>query len=297
MPNTNITTLRQRSDVPEGAKRRASLHGTIFGSFAGVIASALVVAASVNPVLSAGSGVKPSARDVTAAVFQVRNGERPNFSGQDLSELDLAGLNFKSADLAGANLYGTDLSSADLQGVNLSGSKLDRAVIIKSNFSGANLDKTSILKPSAFSTFTFDRADAPNFSRATLRGARISARMDGVSFRGADLTDAHFGPTDRSAEAGIAPSSRMMGADFTEAKMVDAKIVDIDLTFGRFVDANLRNAQLINLDLTRTDFSGADLTGANLSGSNLDDANLTGVKGFDTVTGLDSVKNLERARR
>lgn len=276
---------------------RGTSFGTTIGGSLGLVTSALLVVATTMPASSAGNGAKPSAREVTAAVFQARNGERPNFAGQDLSTLDLAGLNFKSADLTGVNLYGTDLSSADLQGVNLTGSKLDRAVIIKSNFAGANLDKTSILKPSAFSSFTFDHADAPNFSRTTMRGARISARMDGVKFRDADLTGAHFGPTDRSAEAGIAPSSRMMGADFTGAKMVGAKLVDIDLTFGQFVGADLRNAQLINLDLSRTDFSGADLTGANLSGSNLDDANLTGVKGFDTVTGLASVKNLERARR
>ena len=51
---------------------------------------------------------------------------------------------------------------------------------------------------------------------------------------------------------------------------------------------------MINLDLSQADFSGADLTGADLSGCNLDGANLSGVKGFDTVKGLASVRNLDR---
>ena len=50
-------------------------------------------------------------------------------------------------------------------------------------------------------------------------------------------------------------------------------------------------------DLSKVDLSGADLTGADLTNANLDEANLAGVKGFDTVRGRDSIRNLDRAFR
>ena len=85
--------------------------------------------------------------------------------------------------------------------------------------------------------------------------------------------------------------------DFSGATMNGTEIREVDLTFSRFVGASLIDAKMINLDLSRADFSGADLTGVDFSGSNLDGAVLKGVKGFDTVKGLASVRNLETAQR
>ena len=56
-------------------------------------------------------------------------------------------------------------------------------------------------------------------------------------------------------------------------------------------------ADLSDTDLSKTDFSGADLTGANLTHADLYDANLLGVKGLETVTGLNTVANLDKAKR
>ena len=93
-----------------------------------------------------------SAREVTQSVFKAEAGVRVDFTGKDLSNLDLAGLDFKSAIMKNANLYGVDLSSASLKGVDLAGAKFDRATIIKANFEGANLEGATLLKPSVFST-------------------------------------------------------------------------------------------------------------------------------------------------
>ncbi len=79
--------------------------------------------------------------------------------------------------------------------------------------------------------------------------------------------------------------------------MTDIDLSRAVLTFSRFVGADLRRATLDLADLTRADLSGADLTDADLSGANLDGAILSGAKGFETVRGRDSVRNLDRAIR
>lgn len=71
-------------------------------------------------------------------------GER-EFTGIDLSEVDLSGVNLAGADLSGANLLGTDLSVANLSGVNLSNAKLDLANLTGANLEGANVTSASIL--------------------------------------------------------------------------------------------------------------------------------------------------------
>ena len=159
--------------------------------FEGVVAALAVGALELGQaIVDCGSAAAAdlSAREVTQTVFKAEPGVRVDFTGKDLSNLDLAGLDFKSAIMKNANLYGVDLSSANLKGVDLAGAKLDRAIVIKANFSGANLEGASIRKPSVFSSGGFDYGDVPLFEHTNLKGARISARMDGANFKGADLT-------------------------------------------------------------------------------------------------------------
>ena len=235
-----------------------------------------------------------TAREVTQQFFKSKAGAPVDFSGKDLSNLDLAGLDFKHAILKRANLFGADLSAANLSGADLAGARLDRATLIGADFSGANMEGAIILKPSVFSSMKFDYADAPKFVGTNLRAVRIAARMDGTDFRGADMSRASIGPFDTSMEAGAAPSSLMMGADFSGANLSGAEIRNVNLTFGRFVTTDLRGAKLLNLDLSRADFSGANLTGAEITGSNFDGANLTGAKGLETLVGVATAKNFAR---
>jgi uncharacterized protein YjbI with pentapeptide repeats len=238
-----------------------------------------------------------TAREVTTQFHSADAGKRVNLSGKDLSNLDLAGLDFKAAILTKANLYGVDLTLSNLKGTDLAGAKLDRSIMMQADFSGANLEGATIMAPSVFSTAMIDHADAPKFTGANLRGARIAARLDGADFRNADLTNARIGPNDHTTEAGMAPASKMLSVNFSGATMAGTDIREVDMTFGRFAGANLTGAKLIHVDLSRADFTGADLTGADLTGSDLEGANLTGVKGFDTVKGLASVVNLQSAQR
>lgn len=233
-----------------------------------------------------------TARQVAIAIYKAPAGEKIDFAGKDLSELDLAGIDFKAALLSKANLYGTDLSGANLKAADLAGAKLDRAVLTRADFSGANLEGSTILKPSVFTTPDFDLAESPTFAGAILKGARIIAAFDGVSFRNADLSGSKIGPFDMSVEAGIAPSTLMKSADFTGADLSGAEMRNLNMTFGRFSGARLNGARLLALDLTNVDFSGADLTGAEFSGCKFDGAIFTGAKGLDSVKGLETASTL-----
>lgn len=236
-----------------------------------------------------------TARQVAVAVYKTPAGAKIDLSAKDLSELDLAGIDFKAALLGKTNFYGSDLTRANLTGSDLAGAKLDRAIITRANFASANLEGVTILKPSVFTTPDFDLAESPSFEGANLKGARISAALDGVNFRRAALAGAKIGPFDMSVEAGIAPSSLMKSADFTGADLSGVEMRNVNFTFSRFTNARLNGALLVSLDLTNADFAGADLTGVEFSACNMQGANFKGAKGLDSVKGLETVFNLNRS--
>lgn len=59
----------------------------------------------------------------------VASGQRPDFSNQNLSDLDLTGFNLRTANLAGCYLRGADLAGQDLSEANLHGASLKNAKI------------------------------------------------------------------------------------------------------------------------------------------------------------------------
>ena len=238
-----------------------------------------------------------TARDVTAAFFKAKPGQPVNFSGRTLRDLDLSGLDFGGAELAGADLFGADLTSANLKGVNLAGGNLNRTIVIRADFSGANLKGALIMRPSVSTTLDYDMAESPRFAGADMRNVRMTAKMIGADFRGANLTQANLGPHEPRADISSMPNSVYKACDFSGATMTDVDLSRGILMFSRFVGADLRRANLSYTDMSKVDLSGADLTGADLTEANLDGANLAGVKGFDTVRGLQTIKNLDRVMR
>ena len=60
---------------------------------------------------------------------KVAGGYIPDFSNQNLSDLDLTGFNLKHANLSGAYMRGTNLAGQDLSGSNLHGASLKQAKI------------------------------------------------------------------------------------------------------------------------------------------------------------------------
>lgn len=238
-----------------------------------------------------------TARDVTTAFFKAQPGQRVDFSGRTLRDLDLSGLDFGRANLAGADLFGADLTSANLSGVNLAGGNLNRTTVIRADFSGANLKGALIMRPSVSTSLDYDAAESPKFAGADMRNVRMTAKMIGADFRGVNLTQANLGPHEPRADISSMPSSVYKSCDFSGATMTDVDLNRGILMFSRFVGADLRGANLSYADMSKVDLSGADLTGANLTETNLDGANLAGVKGFDTVRGRETILNLDRALR
>ena len=238
-----------------------------------------------------------TARDVTTAFFKAQPGERVNFAGRTMRDLDLSGLNFGGAELAGADLFGADLTSANLTGVNLEGGNLNRTIVIRADFSGANLKGALMMRPSVSTSLEYDAAEAPKFAGADMRNVRMTAKMVGADFRGVNLTQANLGPHEPRADISSMPNSVYKSCDFSGATMTDVDLNRGILMFSRFVGADLRRANLSYTDMSKVDLSGADLTGADLTAANLDGANLAGVKGFETVRGRETILNFDRVLR
>src|SRR5262245_23429692 len=177
-------------------------------------------------------------REVVGALFKAAPGSAPNLSGKDLSRLDLAGVDFKRANLSRAKLFGTDLAGANLAKADLAGAMLDRATITRANFAEANLAKASILRPNVFSSLEAVSTEVPDFSRTNLAGAQLSGHFDLTSFRGADLTNARFGPQDPRSEVLITGRAQLASCDFTDAKLQNANLSRSAAKYAKFTRAD-----------------------------------------------------------
>lgn len=127
------------------------------------------------------------------------DGEKANFSGEDLSgadlsEINLATVNLRDADLQDANLFRANLFDADLRGANLSGANLGEADLHNAKLRHATL--TATLLP-----------------EAGLRGADLGgANLYGAQMAGADFKDANFLSTNiREAD--------LIGANLTQRQI------------------------------------------------------------------------------
>lgn len=241
-----------------------------------------------------------TAREITRALFMARPGQQLDYTGSDLTYLDLSGLNFKQASLRQSDLYGTDFTGANLKGADLSHSRLDRAVLIKTDMSGANLTGATIFRPTVYSDLSHSLSDAPRFAGANLTGVRVQAELSGADFRGANLTDADFTPLENRPGQGTLvtlASNVLKSCDFSGATLKGAKLPRSIMWFARLTGADLRGADLTEADLSRADLSGADLTGATVSGTDFDGANLAGVRGLESAIGLQQARNLDKAVR
>jgi uncharacterized protein YjbI with pentapeptide repeats len=241
-----------------------------------------------------------TAHHITNALYKAVPGERVNFSGRDLTYLDLSDLNFKGAILARSDFYGTDFTGANLSGADLSHTRLDRSVLIRADLSGANLTGATIYRPTIYSDMASLLSDAPRFSGANLTNVRVQAELSGADFRGANLTNANFSPLEeRPGQGTLMTLSRnvLKSCDFSGARMHNANMTRAVLLFARFTGADLTGAKLAGADLSRTDFSGADLTGADLTEADLDGANFNGTKGLDSVIGLATAHNFDRIKK
>lgn len=264
------------------AARRAIVPGFMAAAALGSVATAWPAAAA--------------AMTVRQVITALRGPPPANLAGRDLSRLDLAGLDFNGANLAGANLFGADLTGAHLVGANLAGVNLDRAIIIRADFSDANLSGMTMFLPAASSLLGENpAAEAPRFRHANLTGARMLAKLGNGDWTGVNLANAHL-------ELGRTQFLAALRSDLSGCQLAGANLQGADLSGVRMAFANLRGANLARASLRGTDLAGArldgaDLTGATVTRADVHGASLRGVIGLDGATGLDSIRNLDRAER
>ncbi|KAM4676214.1 BTB/POZ domain-containing protein KCTD9 isoform 2-T2 [Discoglossus pictus] len=150
-----------------------------------------------------------------------------NFSGTDLSRLDLRYINFKMANLSRCNLSHANLCGASLERADLSGSVLD----------GANLQGVKML--------------CSNAEGASLKGCNfedpsgLKANLEGANLKGVDME-----------------GSQMTGINLRVATLKNAKLKNCNLR-----GATLAGTDLENCDLSGCDLQEANLRGSNVKGA------------------------------
>jgi uncharacterized protein YjbI with pentapeptide repeats len=193
----------------------------------------------------------------------------PDFSGADLSELNLAGADLGKADLAGARLAGANLS-----GANLSRAKLFRADLSQADLSRATLFKANLSQA--------DLAGA-NLNSADLSGAfLIRANLSGATLHGACLKGANLGQASlfraKLVKANLSQAS-LFKSDLSEADLSEADLEGANLQEAVLERTNLRSARLANANLCfatllKTNLEGAVLDKCAVYGTSLWDVNL-----------------------
>ncbi|NXK70103.1 KCTD9 protein, partial [Sylvietta virens] len=150
-----------------------------------------------------------------------------NFSGADLSRLDLRYINFKMANLSRCNLAHANLCCANLERADLSGSVLDCANLqgvkmLCSNAEGASLKGCNFEDPSG-----------------------LKANLEGQFLPGVDME-----------------GSQMTGINLRVATLKNAKLKNCNLR-----GATLAGTDLENCDLSGCDLQEANLRGSNVKGA------------------------------
>lgn len=159
---------------------------------------------------------------------------------------DLSGVDLREANLAGANLIEADLSQTDLTGANLTVAYLNQARLSNAQLRGANLTHAHLADATLFHA---------NLEDAVLREAIvIEANLNGANLRHADIGRA------------VLPGAKLIGADLRDAILVKAQLRGARLLGTNLSGAHLSAADLITATLIETDLTGADLTGCRVYG-------------------------------
>lgn len=149
-----------------------------------------------------------------------------NFSGADLSQLDLRYINFKLANLSGCDLTKANLNSCSFERANLSHSKMD----------GANLQGVKMLCCNAEgASMKCCNFDDPSGLKSNMEGAN----MKGVNFEG----------------------SLMAGANLRVATLKNSNLKNCNLRGAILAGTDLENCDLSGCDLFEANLRGCNVTG------------------------------------
>jgi uncharacterized protein YjbI with pentapeptide repeats len=158
-------------------------------------------------------------------------GIKPSLVEEDLSDLDLEGVNLGEADLTNAELYDTDLSNANLK----------MALLTEADFSGARLAGAELYKADLSKAF---------LNEVDLSGTYLAAaNLSGADLRGAKLHRANLSEADLS-------SANLSEADMTGVNLDHANITDANFSYTTLASANLIGLNYGNFHSMRGHFLG-----------------------------------------
>jgi uncharacterized protein YjbI with pentapeptide repeats len=163
-----------------------------------------------------------------------------DFSGQNLSGLDLAAAFLQNCNLTGANLSGTNFTDADLAGAGIANADIAQTVLAGASLdyigSGGGITGTPASLPAGWAlrsgwligpyvTLDHENLTGVNLSGMDMAGAEISwTTFTGANLSGTDLAGAFFMPADFT-KADLAGAD-LFGADLQDVTWTDATCPD-----------------------------------------------------------------------
>ena len=169
--------------------------------------------------------------------------------------------------------------------IGLSSAYLEGAAI-----NGFHIQDSQILGPRIVHDPTQSRADPRSLAGIRIHGLRLKQARFFPIFDGSDLSFARM--NEAECEGAYFRNTRVVYADFTNAKLRDVKFGLATIPNSKFDGADLRDAEFIGAVISETSFTGADLGGAEFHGASLDrvnfddallsGANLAGAKGLQS---------------
>lgn len=180
-----------------------------------------------------------------------------DFSGQNLSRLDLRGLRFERCLFAGTDLTAADLSNTDWQSCRAAQAVFRSATLEEARFCNSDLNNTLWQRSKlAHATFEGCKLTGANFADTATLGLSFSdcvlrsACLSGMSFYKTELRNLDFADADLSY------------CDFRHAVFVDGGSLSMArVNNARFDQADLREASLHGLRLTDAKlFKGATIS-------------------------------------
>lgn len=219
------------------------------------------------------------------------------FAGADLTNVRMIASDLSDARLVGATVTGAVLQNCTVTRTDFSGLDLDNVVMsgiegADANFSGTTLHRSTNLQGAQLATANFREATStgtglasgPAMGNLVAPGADFSeASLVGVAMSGSTLTGATLTRADLS-------SGQLADIDFTGASLDGVILRDAVLSQSVFATAQLVGGDFTGSQITDCSFVGANLTNARLSGAkpNLGRVDLTGATLIATIlSGLD----------
>lgn len=268
------------------------------------------------PPMTKAQSASIRAEMVLASSKGFRYFEGLNFTGADLSELDLRGCNFAGAWLESVNFSKSNLSGADFSYAVLAHANFTDAIAVGGKFAGANLGRAT-LTGAIFDDTMLENATLMycNFAQTHLRRAKLShAQLLNTSWGKADWTGViATGQTfyKLDLQGVVLAEANLAGCTFVECNLCSLDLRGANLQGSTFVTCKLDKAliqsaaakgtvfvkgcTLISADFSQADFGGcnfgeSDMTGIRMVKTVLDGANLSKAKVSDSDWRLSSAK-------